>query len=392
MSRIKASVVVIGFYPEDYRSPLFFQDFMENLKRTYEEVIYIKDDDRGESLYLIDSRRQDVLNIGKLESLPTNLWRLLEAFFKCWRREKKLIKKIKKLRLKHQDNFAVALDDTALFIAQRYFKSKIVFWSLDILTKDAPWRLKGGLLQKVATSNPTSQVKALIIQDENRKNLLQKSTGRSFPNTIYFPTSLNDSKFCKEQAKIRQKKLFFPTVNIIQHGVIFHLRLSDLLIDAFQNWPSCYKLHLHGKIAERIKCKISRVRRKPAVSEFIYDSEKLPQFLNNFDIGFVGYSPNDLNQLYVENASEQLVLFLRLGIPIIGCGFDGFKNFILKSNVGVGIEVSSMSEISEAIEKIVKNYSFFSFNARKLFEEKFDARKNFDILSTHLRKIIFEKV
>lgn len=420
--KIKASILVIGFQKEDDRMYPHLYDFLRNLRSLYDDVIYIGDGDQGEGLYAIDRNIRDILDIlnprklfGKFcalfrrlcpyrskgkkllekasgaNSRPDNsltettnlrglylaLKYLLERL--CWlfmnsfsyvRRQRRLIKKLKNVKFRHNKCLVLAIDHTSCLVAVKYFPGKVVLWSYDILTKDYPVRIKNGFLDRLVTSKEMSKVKALIIQDEQRKRLLEESVGAVFTNTIYLPVSLNDSEFCRKAAENRQKKNSLSTVSIVQSGWIGKGRWSDKLIDAYQNWPISYELTLRGFIQADINDSLLRAKRKPEVSGSICDTDLLPQILNNCDIGFVGYSENDSNHRYIENASSQMVEFLRLGIPVIGCGSSSFNDFVTRQNIGIGI--SSIEEMEEAINKIVEDYSFFSSNARKLYESRFD--------------------
>lgn len=142
------------------------------------------------------------------------------------------------------------------------------------------------------------------------------------------------------------------------------------MIASYQNWTDNYELTLHGFISNEIYDILSKVKKKPVISKAMYDNVSFPQFLDKYDIGFVGYGERNNNYRYIENASSQLVAFLRLGMPVIACGSDLFNNFVNKNNIGIGI--FSFEEMEVEIKKIVDNYAFFSHNARNLYESRFD--------------------
>lgn len=382
MNKIKASVAVIGFQKEDHRMYPHLHDFLQNLRNVYDEVIYIEDDDRGEGLYLIDTSLRNISNIFNFKSFKNmilgfySFFYLFKYIFLYLSRRRKLIERIKNVNLNHDKSFVVAIDHTAAYFAGKYFPGNIIFWNLDILAKDAPWRLENGFLEKLITSENALKAKVLMIQDEDRKKLLEESFGINFPQTVYLPISLNDSEFCRKASENRQKKNTFSTVNIIQNGWIAENRWSDQLIDAYRNWPACYKLHLHGFMGDRMESRIKNAQRKPDVSTLIYGSDSLVRVLNNYDIGFVGYNEPDSNFNHIKNASSQMVMFLRLGIPVIGCGSPLFNDFVTKQNIGIGI--SSPEGAEDAIKQIIDNYSFFSYKARNLYELRLNLNNIFN--------------
>ncbi len=428
MNKIKASIVVIGFQKEDHRMHPHLYDFLQNLRNIYDDVIYIGDGDQGEGLYSIDRNIRDIFDILNFKKLLCKFRALftrsslyvskrtglagkhrgpslkrddgsaettdLRAFFltgkylvnrfpslfmsflSYTRRQRRLIKNLKNVKSKYDEGVILAIDHTSCFVAEKYFPGKVVLWSYDILTKDYPVRIKKGFLEKLITSRDALKAKALIIQDEQRKKLLEESVGASFSNTIYLPVSLNDSEFCRKASENRPKRKSFSIVNIVQSGLIIKDRWSDQLVDVYQSWPTWYKLSLRGFIGVDIKNKLLDVERKPNVSESIYDTTHLPQILNNYDIGFVGYAEKDSNHKYIENASAQMVEFLKLGIPVIGCGSSLFNDFVTRQNIGVSIR--SIEEMENAIKKIIDNYSLFSRNARRLYESRYNLNSFFD--------------
>ncbi|MFC1965998.1 hypothetical protein ACFLWI_03520 [Chloroflexota bacterium] len=428
MNKIKASILVIGFQKEDHNMYPHLYDCLQNLRNTYDDVIYVGDGDQHEGLYSIDSNLRGILHIFSFKTwlqafralfikfspyagrrrrpveknedanikhdgnlaetidfrifllagkfLVNRLCSVVTSFVSYVRRQRRLRKNLKNVRFKYDKRLVLAIDHTSCFAAEKYFPGKVVLWSFDILTKDYPMRIKNGFLERPTTSKDALRARALIIQDEQRKKLLEESIGVTFPNTIYLPVSLNDSEFCRKASESRQKKTSFATVNIVQSGWIVKNRWSDKLIDEYQNWPTWYKLNLRGFIGSDIRSKLLNIKRMPYLSESIYDNTRLPEILNNHDIGFVGYAEKDSNHKYIENASAQLVNFLRLGLPVIGCGSPLFNDFVTKQNIGIG--VSPTEETEGAIRKIIDNYSFFSHNARRLYESRYNLNSHFD--------------
>jgi len=428
-NKLETPVLVIGFQEEDHRMYPHLYDFLQNLRTVCDNVIYTGDGDQGEGLYRIDRDIRYVLEVfnprimshkfhvfftwlssyfrrrrpltGKnkdadlppdgdstdtidLESLflsgqflvRNRFYSLFLSILSYYKNQRRLRKKLRDARAKYDFGLVLAIDHTSCAIAESYFPGKVVFWSFDILTGDYPTRIKNGFLEKLITSRKALRAKALIIQDEQRRRLLEQAVQSAFPDTIYLPVSLNDSEFCREASENRQKKKSFSTVNIVQSGHISQGRRSTELIGAYQHWPEHYRLSLRGFIHPDVRSRLSTAVRKPDVSEDIHDNAHLPRILDKHDIGFIGYLEDDTNHRYMENASSQTVEFLRLGIPVISCASPEFNDFV--STQGIGLGVSSVGEAGDAIKKIIDNYSSFSINARRLFESRFNLSSHFD--------------
>lgn len=376
-------------------------DFLQNLRDSFEEVIYIDDDDRGEHLYLIEYYIRSALsyiglkrikpkkdNISKqIDTSGTSedksfsirfLSHLMKTLFIYIVRQLRLIGKIRTLRFSYNKNVIIAIDHTATYFVAKYSKGyPIIFWSFDILAEDAPWRIKNGFLEKLITSDYALQADVLMIQDVNRKNILEKSVGKIYGNTIFLPVGLNDSEFCRVAAINRALKRNFDTVKIIQSGLLSEIRLTVELVTVFQHWPTFIELHLHGKLCgNAVNSKIGSVIKKPILSSELYDVNTLMQFIDRFDIGFVGYGEADINHIFIENASTQLVSFLRLGIPVIVSGSENINTFIEKHHAG--IKVTSLNDIENSIIELTDNYAYYSRNARQLYDDRFNLKTIFE--------------
>ncbi len=401
MNKIKASVAVIGYQKEDSGMYPHLLDFLQNLRASFDEVIYIDDDDRGEHLYLveyyirtalsalgvskhiviekIDSKQIDAS--GTCENKTLSVWfifYLIKKMFLYAVKQLRLIWKIRNLTFIHNKKIIIAIDHTAPYFAVKYSKGcPIIFWSFDVLAEDAPWRIQNGLLEKLITSGTALHADVLMIQDANRKNLLEKSVDKVFDKTLYLPVALNDSEFCRFAAAKRASKDYFDIVKIIQSGLLSEIRLTVELIDEYQNWPSSMELFLHGKLCgNAVNEKLEAVVRKAVVTSEFYDNAELSCFLDNFDIGFVGYGESDSNFQFNENASAQLVGFLRLGIPVIVCGSQNLNAFITDNQVGIA--VTSLKHLESNIRQLIDNYKLYSCSARKLYEAKYNLASIFE--------------
>jgi hypothetical protein len=297
---------------------------------------------------------------------------LINKVFDYLAKQFRLIWKLHTLNFSYDKKIIIAIDHTATYFANRFTKNcPVIFWSFDVLAEDAPWRIKNGFLEKLITSKYALQTDKLMIQDANRKKLLEESVGKVFDQTIYMPVGLNDSNYCRFAAAKRAGKKNFESVKIIQCGLLSEIRLTVELIDVYQNWPFNIELYLHGIICgNAVNNKLMNVTRKSIVSSERFDSNSLSKFLDGFDIGFVGYGETDSNFKFNENASAQLVSFLRLGIPVIVCGSQNLNEFITEHRAGLAI--TSLGDMQEVVKQLTDNYAFYCGNARRLYEKKFN--------------------
>lgn len=392
MPKKKISILVIGFQKEDQRMYPHLYDFLQSIKDLYDEVIYFPDDDRGEGLFIIEhyvrSFREVIRGLfgmgremaatlvdggGNPRRITPGLFFYLAKKLGCLvARQVSLIEKLKRISFRNEGRVILAIDHTAAFFATKYVPEvPVALWSFDILTEDAPWRLKDGWLERLITSRTALTPDILMTQDEARKDLFEQSVGKEYGELLYLPVSLSDSEFCRAESERRASIRMLDRTEIVQCGWLAPNRYTDRLVEAFQAWPPNYDLHLHGPMhGDRVVRMIDAATRKPHLSSDFLDHEALTRFLGRFDIGFVGYGETDLNHSFIENASAQLVGFLRLGMPVIVHQPTRLNDFVKEHRIGIGVE--DMAGITEAIGGITANYSFFAANARYLFERKFN--------------------
>jgi glycosyltransferase involved in cell wall biosynthesis len=101
-------------------------------------------------------------------------------------------------------------------------------------------------------------------------------------------------------------------------------------------------------------------------------------------IGLSLNRPSNVNDRLVVNSSERMALFLQCGIPIVAFDNPGFD--ILERR-RCGVVIGTIDELPEAIERIVASWAEFSYNARVLYDERYEFRKNYQTVIEMLRNM-----
>jgi hypothetical protein len=73
-------------------------------------------------------------------------------------------------------------------------------------------------------------------------------------------------------------------------------------------------------------------------------------------------------------SSEKVALFLKCGIPIVALDNPGYEILELRH---CGVVIKSLDELPAAIERILASWDEFSYNARVLFDERYEFKANY---------------
>lgn len=374
MLKMQASILVICTFPEDEKMYPHLYDVLVNLRNHFDDVIYVGSDSRYHPLFDID-QAQSQLNAStdpQCRIIIQEQITQLEHKYKRIRYE--LIDTLERVPFKHADRLVLAIDDHAFNCAMEVYPEDTVFWSFDVLGEDCPYRLPDtdcitSLLKE--NGKLVAKARALIIQDSERKAFLEETLKAQFKSVIYLPVALNDNEFCKRASVARRQQAALTRLRVVQNGHICAPRFSAELVQAFQNWPQYYELHLRGNLSTDVLEKIIQWRRPVSVSDEFYDNSVLSEVFDTFDIGFVGYKDTDMNHRLVINATGQMVAYLRLGIPVICCGSEQLLAFVEKHRIGIAAATPGAITLSQ-LDFLLDNYEELSANARMVFEHYYD--------------------
>lgn len=265
--------------------------------------------------------------------------------------------------------YIIAVDQYAYTIACLIFwKKSIVLWSHDIYGYERcsidNYFMK---IYRKLQRHFLTKYKKVIIQDSDRLNLLANILNLESVqlNPYFMPIFLS-----RVDTDSNQNISIKPI--LLQCGGLSYERLSDKLLQHYQNNSAHYTLFFHGFITKEIMSLINNSNLLPIISTIIVPGDKLSQIINKCDIGFIGYSQNDLNFYYLSTASGQLVEFLRMGKPVIVMSKTNLNEFVELHNIGIGIE--DLDQLNEALEIIKANYASYSHNCLDCFRKNYDGQ------------------
>lgn len=355
-------ILIVGFHPYDNNMYPHLKIFIDLLKEKT-DTQYFHFRERGYSFEHIK-------------------WYNFEKIIKLHKVINKDTKRFKKLIKQENFDKVIIVDHFAFSHLGKYIEpEKLIFWSHDIISYNKPYH-KNYFIKKALENNKLylQNGARLIIQDNERKELLEKSIDFKIPdnNTFLMPIFLKNANI-EIGHTINHKKMI-----LMQCGGCGAYRFTDEVVKQYQKTNS-WELFIHGFIFPEIKEQINNCKKIPIVSELRVNPEKIEQIVNKCDIGFIGYGndnqdcENDLNFYYLKFASGQMVEFLKLAKPlVIYAPTSNLDEFVREENIGICI--NSFDELDLKIDIIKNNYEFYSKNALECFKKYFDSNLYIDKL------------
>ncbi len=358
-------VLVVGF--ENYNQEMYphTYDFLGVIKKNANLIYFGKDDrgacDRDLGLFL--------------RSPKPLLWPffLKKAFFKIIQK-REIRKKLKKIIKEKKIDVVILIDHSALHYSSHFLseKTKLIFWSLDYFSSDHPW-MDSFLVQRLTKTNQKdiNNCSLIIVQDGNRAAVLDSILKSHNVSKFYLPVALCADRFSKSEARKRQScTLKKKNITLIQIGNISSERGSDIILEAYQKMPDNISLVFKGVISRSICSLVEKAAKKATIYSKSNTFKKMRENINKADIGIIACKEKNLNNHFFSRASGQLVEYSRLAIPIIILDIEELGEYIERHRCGVSTINSRKS--NSAVQKVIKNYRYYSQYSYKVFQRYFD--------------------
>jgi glycosyltransferase involved in cell wall biosynthesis len=344
------------------------RNFMDKISEDY-EIDYFHVKERG---YWIESI------LGGLKRNPFNKGSY-SAIYNIFKNSVQLFLK------RRQDYDAVIAIDNFPYVLASFFTGKTVtLWSHDFV--DSSQEKSKTFIHRLvarATKSGLEKNNRLIIQDADRLALFLEANKCDEPpkHIFYLPVSLIAAS-PNTQNVLCSMRSTLPILMQIG-GINISRSNSGQLLEHFQTNSCKFKLFFHGFISGEIQAILHKQDILPLISSVSVSPSQISQIVDACDIGFVSYVANDLNFHFIARASGQLVEFLRCGKPIIVMGNTNLQEYVEDNSIGISIE--SIEDLVPAIEKIQKEYSFYSRNCLAKFNEIYNIQLYIPTLNGYLQ-------
>jgi glycosyltransferase involved in cell wall biosynthesis len=300
------------------------------------------------------------------------------------------ILKNKKLNsFKNDISIGIDTNGSILALIKSYFsRKKFIYLSLEL---NNPIYLKKlaniiNVLERLAYRKS----EGVIVQDEDRFKTLCEYNQYQHPRVFYLPNSASSSDSIVEE---RQFQNYFRETFGLREDEFPHIILQAGWIDndtflklacAFASIDRGYALVYHERVKRELDDPYIKSLRDINSKNLFLSLNPLPyeqisRIYTSATIGLVFYPDTDKNLSQISMASGKLSYFLKHGKPVLASNLDSLSRLIEKYNFGVIVkEPSNSLEIEASIEMILRNYSFYSKNAKNCFEEEFDFAKKIE--------------
>ncbi len=158
------------------------------------------------------------------------------------------------------------------------------------------------------------------------------------------------------------------------------------LIQVSDQWGGELTLALQGRFKDTRDLGLPKENVK--LSSIVLPSELMKYATSSADIGLLLYNRDHAEEARNGNTAGKLGLYLSCGLPVICCNLDVFR-WVDKEKCGVWI--SHVSEIQEAVRKIMNSYETYQKNAIRIFNDQYEYTKHFDIFLKKLENFMDKK-
>ena len=310
-----------------------------------------------------------------------------------------LIKTNKFSIFKKSINIGVDTNGSISALIKSYiFRQKFIYLSLEL---NHPNRFIGvtkiiNILERLAYRKS----QCVIVQDEDRFNTLCEYNKYQHPKVFYLPNSPTSSTSLSKEVQLKNyfREIFNLSEErfyciILQAGMIQDAVFSKELAQAFVSINKGYALIFHDreqrqsddpyiKSLKQINSKNLFLSLKPL------PYEKIERIYTSATIGLAFYRNLDNNFSQISKASGKISHYLKYGVPLLVNNLESLSKLVEQYNVGIVIKDPLNSlEIESAIEKILKDYSYYSKNATICFEEQFNFSKKIQPILSFMKSL-----
>lgn len=274
---------------------------------------------------------------------------------------------------KKKVNILIATDPYSLWSASlicKKSKSPYIYFDQELLTSQDAKRNIFLRFAKYIERKSNKNALYTVEFDENRAELLRKDNKLTpesmlvIPNTPLGNAKLERNYYFNEKFNIpKDKKIALYTGGIADYNLTYEI------LESSTTWPSNVILVLHcwgtDEQIKNLKDFADRFDREIYFSTDMLPFEEVELIYSSSDIGFALYESQFINHKYAGFSSGKLFNFMKACVPVIVNNTPIYSEAIEKT--GCGVCINDLSEIGEAIIKIINKENEYKTSCLKIF-------------------------
>lgn len=270
---------------------------------------------------------------------------------------------------------------------------KLVYWGLEITT---PYQslmnmqfLKFFEIKMCKYSDLILTTDMARAQDVCRENdtLIEEKNVICLPHSPSGFCSVLDSDFFQKLFSLDDEK-----VTILHSGWIHDVMESSNLAKAASNWPKKWKLVFHERMKRSTEEPYIKKVKKAGGDNVLLSLNPVPydqidQVVASSKIGIVIYGNYEQwgsSWVSLAKGSGKIAHYLKCGKPVLCINIPGLDKIISKYQCGILFD--ELDEIQSGISKILQNYSFYSRNALRCYNEEYEFSNYFKKFLDYVEK------
>lgn len=252
-------------------------------------------------------------------------------------------------------------------------KQKLFYYNFELYDKNQKgvWQLNYNFIKQLEKNILLKSVNRLIIQDKDREIAYKRIINLNKRIGVYYlPVSLRD-------ITIDTKKSNNELINIMYYGQLSPRRFNTHMVHEAQKFDDNVKLFINAVsfIGNRY---IEELKNLDVNNKVIFNlnhtnSNEIYKEIQEATIGLVFYGDTTINEKLTGKSSVKLAHYMQVGIPIIGFKHTSLNKIV--NDYNIGITISDLSELNNAINIIMENYEYYQQNARKAYKMIYSLNK-----------------
>jgi glycosyltransferase involved in cell wall biosynthesis len=284
-------------------------------------------------------------------------------------------------------SFVIAVDPQGLYAARHlieYLSVPLVYLSFEILFQDELEKDEE-LHLKTVEIELSRRAAFIIIQDEERGELLASENGLADHHFLYLPNAPSDVDYSGDGSYLRDRFNIPPSKKIVLHTGSFDFwTAGEELIAEAAAFPDEFILVVHSRQIPGKNDLVSRMEDVANPAKVYFSTAPLAfddytKLVDSCDIGLVLYkmSPTIFTQknlFHIGLSSGKFAYFARHGKPVITSDLPSYRSIFNRSYNGV--YTPKVSALGEILRKYATQFPQMGRNNRLFFCEQLDFSKN----------------